>query len=205
MIMMQLLCGNEEGLKFGALRNRSRFVSPPRLCTRHRPWLKCSGATPVPNAPVRIENIDSTGPQGFFEQNLNTDNSGNYSLSNVPVGTIRISSTDGNGNPQIGATLGASAPTGPLTGFSSGRITAGQTSTVNVVLGQGFSFRPGFNNFNLDGTLGFRFDIVCDGTISRAAWDTASSVVREAGILKTDIKYEEIIDMSFVESTRASL
>ena len=30
-------------------------------------------------------------------------------------------------------------------------------------------------------------------------------VVREAGILKSDVKYEEIIDMSFVESVRASL
>ena len=30
-------------------------------------------------------------------------------------------------------------------------------------------------------------------------------MVREAGILKTDVKYEEIIDMSFVESVRASL
>jgi hypothetical protein len=27
----------------------------------------------------------------------------------------------------------------------------------------------------------------------------------EAGILKTDVKYEEIFDMSFVESIRASL
>jgi NitT/TauT family transport system substrate-binding protein len=44
-----------------------------------------------------------------------------------------------------------------------------------------------------------------DGMISRAAWDTGKSVVMEAGILKTDIKYEEIIDMSFVESIRASL
>ena len=29
--------------------------------------------------------------------------------------------------------------------------------------------------------------------------------MREAGILKTDVKYDEIIDMSFVESVRASL
>jgi NitT/TauT family transport system substrate-binding protein len=42
-----------------------------------------------------------------------------------------------------------------------------------------------------------------DGMISRPAWATASAVVREAGILKTDIKYDEIIDMSFVE--RATL
>jgi NitT/TauT family transport system substrate-binding protein len=44
-----------------------------------------------------------------------------------------------------------------------------------------------------------------DGMISRPAWDTASAVVRETGILKTDVKYDEIIDMSFVESIRASL
>jgi NitT/TauT family transport system substrate-binding protein len=44
-----------------------------------------------------------------------------------------------------------------------------------------------------------------DGMISRQAWATGSAVVREAGILKTDVKYDEIIDMSFVESIRASL
>jgi NitT/TauT family transport system substrate-binding protein len=44
-----------------------------------------------------------------------------------------------------------------------------------------------------------------DGMISRQAWATASAVVRDAGILKSDVKYEEIIDMSFVESVRASL
>ena len=44
-----------------------------------------------------------------------------------------------------------------------------------------------------------------DGMISRAAWDTGKAVVMEAGILKSEVKYEEIIDMSFVESVRASL
>jgi NitT/TauT family transport system substrate-binding protein len=44
-----------------------------------------------------------------------------------------------------------------------------------------------------------------DGMISRAAWTTASAIVREVGILKAEVKYEEIIDMSFVESIRASL
>jgi NitT/TauT family transport system substrate-binding protein len=38
-----------------------------------------------------------------------------------------------------------------------------------------------------------------DGVITPASWLTASAVVREAGILKADIKYEDIIDMSFVE------
>jgi NitT/TauT family transport system substrate-binding protein len=44
-----------------------------------------------------------------------------------------------------------------------------------------------------------------DGMISKEAWVTGSAVVREAGILKSDVKYEEIIDMSFVESVRANL
>jgi NitT/TauT family transport system substrate-binding protein len=44
-----------------------------------------------------------------------------------------------------------------------------------------------------------------DGMISREAWTTASAVVRGADILKTDVKYDEIIDMSFVESVRARL
>jgi NitT/TauT family transport system substrate-binding protein len=44
-----------------------------------------------------------------------------------------------------------------------------------------------------------------DGFISKEAWATGSAVVRDAGILKSDVKYEEIIDMSFVESVRTSL
>ena len=53
-----------------------------------------------------------------------------------------------------------------MSGFASGRVAANQNSTVNVVLGQGFAFfRPGFFNFNLDGTNGYRFDIDCDGEI----------------------------------------
>jgi NitT/TauT family transport system substrate-binding protein len=44
-----------------------------------------------------------------------------------------------------------------------------------------------------------------DGIVTRPAWATASAVVREAGILKSDIKYDEIIDMSFVEAVRATL
>jgi NitT/TauT family transport system substrate-binding protein len=44
-----------------------------------------------------------------------------------------------------------------------------------------------------------------DGVISPQAWDTAKAVVLQAGILKADVKYEEIIDMSFVDSVRAHL
>jgi NitT/TauT family transport system substrate-binding protein len=44
-----------------------------------------------------------------------------------------------------------------------------------------------------------------DGMISPKAWDTAKAVVMGAGILKADIKYDEIIDMSFVKSLQNGL
>ncbi|HUC48397.1 MAG TPA: ABC transporter substrate-binding protein [Xanthobacteraceae bacterium] len=44
-----------------------------------------------------------------------------------------------------------------------------------------------------------------DGTISRASWDTAKAVVMGAGLLKTDVGYDQIIDMSFVDNVRATL
>lgn len=44
-----------------------------------------------------------------------------------------------------------------------------------------------------------------DGTISQASWDTAKAVVIGAGVLKTDVKYEEIIDMSFVDKLKTNL
>jgi NitT/TauT family transport system substrate-binding protein len=44
-----------------------------------------------------------------------------------------------------------------------------------------------------------------DGSISPAAWDTAKAVVMGAGLLKTEVKYDEIIDMSFVDNVRANL
>ena len=40
-----------------------------------------------------------------------------------------------------------------------------------------------------------------DGMVSRASWDTAKSVVMDAGILTKDIGYDEIIDMQFVRTS----
>ena len=112
------------------------------------------GVTPIANAPIRVENTDSTGPQGFYLQRLTADTTGSYSIGNVPVGNIRVAAADPNDS--------------TVSGFASGHIVANQNSTINVVLGNGFAFfRPGFFNFNLDGTNGYRFDIDCDGEIDR--------------------------------------
>lgn len=44
-----------------------------------------------------------------------------------------------------------------------------------------------------------------DGSISQASWDTGSAVVREAGILKQDVKYDEIIDNRFLKAVKAEV
>jgi NitT/TauT family transport system substrate-binding protein len=43
------------------------------------------------------------------------------------------------------------------------------------------------------------------GTINRASWDTAKAVVMVAGLLKANVTYDEVIDMSFVDKLKASL
>ncbi len=43
-----------------------------------------------------------------------------------------------------------------------------------------------------------------DGGISQKSWQTAQSVVREAGILKQDVAYDDIIDMRFVNAEKPS-
>ena len=111
------------------------------------------GVTPVPNTRVNLENLDSTGAEGYSYTRAFTDASGNYSFGGVPVGTLHVSSAD------------------PITrnanGFATGQITAGQNTTINVVLGQGGHdfFDSNAFNFFLDGTNGYRFDMDCDGEI----------------------------------------
>ena len=43
-----------------------------------------------------------------------------------------------------------------------------------------------------------------DGMVSRAAWDVGKAVVLEAGILKQDVPYDDIIDMQFVTRLKAA-
>ena len=44
-----------------------------------------------------------------------------------------------------------------------------------------------------------------DGMISPQSWDTAKSVVMSAGILKQDVPYDDIIDMTFVKKERSAI
>jgi NitT/TauT family transport system substrate-binding protein len=42
-----------------------------------------------------------------------------------------------------------------------------------------------------------------DGFVSREAWATAHSVVRNADVLKQDVGYDEVVDMQFVQAVQA--
>jgi NitT/TauT family transport system substrate-binding protein len=44
-----------------------------------------------------------------------------------------------------------------------------------------------------------------DGLISEQAWTTAKAVVMDAGLLKQDVAYDQIIDMSFVKKERSAI
>lgn len=44
-----------------------------------------------------------------------------------------------------------------------------------------------------------------DGSISQASWDTGKSVVMEAGILKQDVPYDQIIDNRFLKAVKAEV
>jgi len=44
-----------------------------------------------------------------------------------------------------------------------------------------------------------------DGMISPQSWETAKSVVMSAGILKQDVPYDDIIDMTFVKKERSAI
>jgi NitT/TauT family transport system substrate-binding protein len=44
-----------------------------------------------------------------------------------------------------------------------------------------------------------------DGFISKESWTNAEAVVRQAGILKQPVSYDEVIDMRFVNEVRGEL
>src|SRR5205085_10363565 len=44
-----------------------------------------------------------------------------------------------------------------------------------------------------------------DGFITRESWTTGEAIVREAGILKQPVSYDQVIDMRFVNEVRKEL
>jgi YD repeat-containing protein len=94
------------------------------------------GLTPVPGALLTVENpsigggvadfyyVGPTGPGSLF-----ADASGNYSVPNVPTGTVKVMAIPSdNSNPS---------------GYATGSLVAGTGLTLNPAFGNGFSFNNG--------------------------------------------------------------
>jgi hypothetical protein len=125
-------------------------ITMPATGTVRGTVFEADGRTPVANAEVRIENLDTAGPFGYFSGNITADEAGTFEAIGVPVGAIRIYAY-GNSNRTT-------------SGVAPGMLTADAIATINVTLGNGYSFYNG--NFNLDGADGFRYDIENYGSIS---------------------------------------
>src|SRR5262249_34181134 len=112
---------------------------------------RSDSVTPVSNPSVSLVNVDTFGPEGFFERRTSGDTFGNYQFGFAQAGTIQLSAAD-TSNP-------GSA------GLVTVQLLANQPLNANVTLGNAFSFVPFFPAMNLDGQDGFRYDVRCDGEL----------------------------------------
>ncbi|HEV8348494.1 MAG TPA: carboxypeptidase regulatory-like domain-containing protein [Vicinamibacterales bacterium] len=105
------------------------------------------GGNPVANSRVTVESLSSLGPYSPIEQSIYTDSAGRYAFVDVPAGAVRVNARDPNNFNRAGVT--------------SGTVTAGETATIDVALGNAVRFGV----LNLDGSDGFRYDVDCDGSL----------------------------------------
>ncbi len=114
------------------------------------------GVTPMAGANITAVALDSTGSLGSYQQSTTADGSGHYQLQ-MQTGTVGVF---------------ASAPfVSTLVGVARGTVTANQSATINVTLGQAVSLQT---SLDLDGDDGFRYDVACDGTITYGGTFTGS-------------------------------
>ena len=105
------------------------------------------GITPVVNARVTVESLLPSGPFSPYRSFVTADSLGGFVVNNFPVGNVSVSATDPS-NSQVA-------------GLASGAVSATATNTINITLGNAARF-----NFNLDGSDGYRYDVMCDGALS---------------------------------------
>jgi len=107
------------------------------------------GGGAVPSAQVFIENVAYSGPlRPRFQVYAGADATGRFQSAQVPVGSIRVSAS--------------ASPDYTNAGITETTLTAGDSQTVDVVLGNAWRF---FGLFNLAGTDGFKYDVRCNGAL----------------------------------------
>jgi hypothetical protein len=124
----------------------------PSLSSVFGTVFQSDGTTAVASPAISVVNVDSFGPEGFFQSNTFGDSFGNYQFGSVQAGTIQLSAAD-ESNPSSAGLITVQLP-------------SNQPLNANITLGNAFTFRfPFFQIFNLDGADGFRYDVQCDGEL----------------------------------------
>src|SRR4029077_17209375 len=107
------------------------------------------GVSPVGSGTVTVENTSVAGGIADYYQSVITSPSGAFSVSNVPIGSIRVaaSPTDGTRNG----------------GVITGTLSQNTTLQLNPVLGNAVSSFFQNETYNLIDANGFLFDLDCGG------------------------------------------
>ncbi len=113
-----------------------------------------NGITRIPNAGILVQALASNGPLGNYRRFSSADGSGNYVLSEAPVGPLRVVATD---------PINTAA-----TGLGDGTLTISPT-TINVQLG---NFVP-LSSVDLTGADGFHYIFGCVGQLESEAYSYA--------------------------------
>ena len=99
---------------------------------------------PMVNSYVDIYSYDGQGPEGYYSNSVRSDANGHFSVSNVPLGTVRILSDS---SPQVYLEQTLTAANSPLD-FPLDATNTGAFTNFNVTL---------------DGNDGYRYGINCQG------------------------------------------
>lgn len=119
-------------------------VTLPEIGTVRGTVYRADGS-PAPYADVFIRSLDDGG---YYESTGHADELGNFEVPGIKFGRTRV----------------AASLWGEGAGYVETVVTAGQTATADVTFGNAFLT---WDNYNLDGADGFRYDVVGDYALSR--------------------------------------
>jgi hypothetical protein len=129
------------------------------------------GSTPVPFAYLAVENASLSGGIGDFyfdgfgngtNGRLTADALGNFSIPNIPVGTVKLTAIPPD----------SSNPSGSV----SGTLQVGSSLTLNPVFGNAYQFNA--PNYRLTDANGFLVDVDCTGAIRNGGYSNGGVTVR---------------------------
>ena len=101
--------------------------------------------SPVSEVSVYVSQYDGQGPNGYFNQYTSTDNNGQFSMSGVPFGVVRVTAYNQGQTGLVEQTLN------------------GSNTPLNFTVDLNSNFTS--LNYTLDGNDGYRYIAQCSGTV----------------------------------------